>query len=297
MLVNRDLLAATYTNLRAVYMQSFEAAENAEEWRRLAMEIPSTTLTETYEWLGTVPIMTEWVDERKVGDLKANSFSLTNKHFEATVAVDRNILEDDRLGMIRPRVMQLGEEAARYPRSLVTDAIVAGTSSLGYDGKALFANDHRTTGGDNLLGGAGVTVANLQTDITQTWGVMREFTDDRGRVMNVAPDLVVVPAELEFPMKTALQAAVISSTDNIYKGLADIMVCPELTDATDWYAFCTKRSMRALIYQNRKAPEFVSLDSPDDYANFMRRQLVYGVDARCVVGVGIWWYACKVVNG
>jgi phage major head subunit gpT-like protein len=283
-----------YTNLKAVYLQTFEAAQNAEQWQRLVMEIPSTTLTETYEWLGSVPKMAEWVDERLLGDLSEESFSLTNKHYEATVAVDRNALDDNRLGMILPRVRQLAEEAARYPRELVMSKIVAGTTDTGYDGKALFANDH--TGGDNLLGGSGVTVANIQTDLTAVFGAMREFTDDHGRPLNITPDLVVVPAELEFPMRTALNAAIVSSNTNVYQGICDIMVAPELTDATDWYAFNTKSAMKALIYQVRKAPEFVALDAADSYANFMRRELLYGVDARCAVGVGIWWYAAKVVN-
>ena len=292
--VTSDFLSAMYTNLKAVYLQTFEAAQNAEQWQRLVMEIPSTTLTETYEWLGSVPKMAEWVDERLLGDLSEESFSLTNKHYEATVAVDRNALDDNRLGMILPRVRQLAEEAARYPRELVMSKIVAGTTDTGYDGKALFANDH--TGGDNLLGGSGVTVANIQTDLTAVFGAMREFTDDHGRPLNITPDLVVVPAELEFPMRTALNAAIVSSNTNVYQGICDIMVAPELTDATDWYAFNTKSAMKALIYQVRKAPEFVALDAADSYANFMRRELLYGVDARCAVGVGIWWYAAKVVN-
>jgi phage major head subunit gpT-like protein len=208
--------------------------------------------------------------------------------------VDRNALEDNRLGLILPRVRMLAEEAARYPRDLVLDVIVAGTSLTGYDSLALFSGSH--SGGDNLLAGAGVTVANLQTDLQQVFGVMRKFTDDRSRVMNIVPDLVVVPAALEFPMKEALGAGVISGTENIYKGIADIMVAPELADGTDWYAFSTKRAMKALIFQNRKAPEFTALDSPDDYAAFMRKEFLYGVDARCVAGVGIWWYAAKVVN-
>ena len=293
--VTRDFLSAMYTNLRAVYLQSFEAAQNADPWQRLVMEVPSTTLTETYEWLGSVPKMSEWVDERLLGDLSEESFSLTNKHYEATVAVDRNALDDNRLGMILPRVRQLAMEAARYPRELVMAKIVAGTSDTGYDGKALFANDH--SGGDNLLAGTGTAVANLQADLGAAFGAMREFQDDHGRPLNITPDLVVVPAELEFPMRMALNAALTGGGDtNIYQGICDIMVAPELTDANDWYAFSTKGAMKALIYQNRKAPEFVALDAADDYANFMRRELLYGVDARCAVGVGIWWYACKVVN-
>ena len=293
--VTSDFLSAMYTNLKAVYLNSFEAAENAEQWQRLVMEVPSSTLTETYEWLGSVPKMREWVDERLLGDLSEETFSLTNKHYEGTVAVDRNALDDNRLGMILPRVRQLAMEAARYPRELVMDKIIAGTTDTGYDGKALYASDH--TGGDNLLAGNGVTVANLQTDLTAVFAAMREFTDDHSRPMNITPDLVVVPAELEFPMRTALNAALISTTTNVYQGICDIMVAPELTDATDWYAFNTKGAMKALIYQNRKAPEFVALDAADDYANFMRRELLYGVDARCAVGVGIWWYTAKVVNG
>lgn len=293
--VTRDFLSAMYTNLRAVYLQSFEAAQNADPWQRLVMEVPSTTLTETYEWLGSVPKMAEWIDERKIGDLSEETFSLTNKHYEATVAVDRNALDDNRLGMILPRVRQLGMEAARYPRELVMDTIIAGTSLTGYDGKALFADDH--TGGDNLLVGAGTSVANIQSDLAEAFGAMREFQDDRGRPLNLTPDLVVVPAELEFPMREALNAAIIGTNTNVYQGICDILVAPELTDANDWYVFNTRGAMKALIYQVRKAPEFVALDAADDYANFMRRELLYGVDARCAVGVGIWWYAAKVVNG
>lgn len=293
--VTSDFLSAMYTNLKAVYLQTFEAAQNADPWQRLVMEVPSSTLTETYEWLGSVPKMAEWVDERLLGDLSEETFSLTNKHYEATVAVDRNALDDNRLGMILPRVRQLAMEAARYPRELVMAKIIAGTTDTGYDGQALFSNSH--TGGDNLLAGAGTSVANLQTDLTAAFAAMREFTDDHSRPMNITPDLVVVPAELEFPMRTALNAALISTTTNVYQGICDIMVAPELTDATDWYAFSTKGAMKALIYQNRKAPEFVALDAADDYANFMRRELLYGVDARCAVGVGIWHYAVKIVNG
>ena len=124
------------------------------------------------------------------------------------------------------------------------DVIKNGTTLTGYDGKPLFADDH--SGGDNLLGGTGTTVANLQADISAVFAAMREFQDDRGRVMNIVPDLVVVPAELEFPMRQALKAGQIDGTDNVYAGLCDVMVAPELTDADDWYAFATNRAMTAL---------------------------------------------------
>lgn len=292
--VTSDFLAAVYTNFRAVYQNTFEAAQNQEEWMPLVMEIPSTTLTETYEWLGTVPKMREWVDERKLASLGQETFSLTNKHYEATIEVDRDTFEDDRLGVILPRVRQLAMEAARYPRELAMNVIINGTTYTGYDGKALFANDH--DGGDNLLAGAGVTVDNIKTDIKAVTAAMREFTDDHDRPLNIVPDTYVVPAELEYTFREVLRAGQIDGTDNVYKTDARLIVAPELTDANDWYAFSTTGAMKAIIYQVRKAPEFVELSSPKDYANFMRRQMLYGVDSRCAMGVGIWWYAAKVVN-
>ncbi len=58
-----------------------------------------------------------------------------------------------------------------------------------------------------------------------------------------------------------------------------------------WFLLCTNRSLKPLIYQERKAPVFDMLDKPTDQNVFMRKEFLYGVDARSNVGFGFWQMA------
>jgi phage major head subunit gpT-like protein len=55
---------------------------------------------------------------------------------------------------------------------------------------------------------------------------------------------------------------------------------------TPWFLLCTNRTVKPIIYQERKAPEFVTKDRPDDDNVFNDRMFLYGVDMRCNVGYG-----------
>lgn len=56
---------------------------------------------------------------------------------------------------------------------------------------------------------------------------------------------------------------------------------------TPWFLICSKMPMKPIIFQSRKAPEFVAKDRLDDDNVFFNRQYVYGVDMRCAVGFGL----------
>lgn len=58
-----------------------------------------------------------------------------------------------------------------------------------------------------------------------------------------------------------------------------------------WYLLCTKRPLKPLIYQERKAFEFVAKDDPTDDNVFNKKQYLYGVDGRANVGFGFWQMA------
>lgn len=57
---------------------------------------------------------------------------------------------------------------------------------------------------------------------------------------------------------------------------------------TPWFLLCTNRPIKPLIYQNRKAFEFVSKDRSEDDNVFNQKKFLYGVDGRCNVGYGLW---------
>lgn len=59
---------------------------------------------------------------------------------------------------------------------------------------------------------------------------------------------------------------------------------------TAWFLadLSPQRRLKPLILQMRKAWEFTGLDSPDDPNVFMRKEFIYGADARMNVGFGFW---------
>ncbi|MFW5838255.1 MAG: Mu-like prophage major head subunit gpT family protein [Desulfovibrionaceae bacterium] len=58
--------------------------------------------------------------------------------------------------------------------------------------------------------------------------------------------------------------------------------------STPWYLLDTSRIVKPLIFQKRKDYKFAALDKETDENVFMRDEYIYGVDARCNVGFGLW---------
>ncbi|MEG9560136.1 Mu-like prophage major head subunit gpT family protein, partial [Pseudomonas aeruginosa] len=60
---------------------------------------------------------------------------------------------------------------------------------------------------------------------------------------------------------------------------------------TPWFLLDTTRIMKPLILQKRKDYNFVTMDAEKDENVFMRKEYVYGVDARLNAGFGLWQLA------
>jgi phage major head subunit gpT-like protein len=60
---------------------------------------------------------------------------------------------------------------------------------------------------------------------------------------------------------------------------------------TPWFLLCTRRPIKPVIFQDRKAFEFVAKDDPTDSNVFDKKELQYGIDGRGAVGFGFWQMA------
>lgn len=58
-----------------------------------------------------------------------------------------------------------------------------------------------------------------------------------------------------------------------------------------WFLLDASRPLKPLIFQQRKAYNLQAMTKEDDENVFMRREYIYGVDARCNVGFGLWQQA------
>ena len=304
--VTTDFLAGVMTEFRAIWADAFLAALGPTFYPRVAMEIPSNTLTETYNWLGDVPVMREWVDERQHGGLASYNYSLTNRHYESSIEVDRDTFEDDRLGMIAPRIKQLGMEVPRFIENTMVNLLVNGAVSgnNSYDGVTFYSASHvigspTQAAQTNLYTGTGVTLATIQADFSGAKAQMRKVKDGEGRPMNILADFVLVAPENEQVFSQMLNASFIPAGSisapmaNTFVGQADMGVSPYVTTAT-WHLLSTKFAMKPLIFQNRKAPEFAGVTDPSAYVVYNHRKFQYGVDCRFAGGYGSWEMAIKV---
>lgn len=303
--VSSDFLAALLTNFRVIFNTELGEFDKSDGlYKRICTVFNSVTDKESYNWLGSVPVMSEWTDMRKLyGLAQYGDYTLTNKHFEATLEVDRDTIEDDKYGMITPRIKGLSRRAIRFFNEKVFSQLDDGATLLAYDGTAMFA-DTRTIGSsgniDNLLSGAySGSEAEVRAALAAAITAMRLFKDDRGKPMNLVPDLIVCAPAMEILIRSALLPAVagVQRVEAGYFGPDQIIASPWIDSTVlDWYILCTKAEVNPIILQIRKNPEFVSLDDPKSEHVFKSRTFLYGVDDRFEVGYADPRTAIKIVD-
>jgi len=290
-IITDDMGKLLEAGVKTLFFKAYE--EVPAQYQDIVTVVPSATQTENYGWLGSLPSMREWVDERVPRGLLSHDFTIQNKDWEVTVAVDRNVVEDDQYGQIKMRVQAMAEEARRHLDQLVFELLASGFSSKCYDGKSFFAANH-AEGKSGVQSNRG-TAALSAAAYAAARAAMMQFKDDQGKPMGVIPDTLVVPPSLEETARQILNsdyypAPSMEHVGNPWKGSARLVVSPYLTDADDWFLLCTSRAVRPLILQVRRELTFRALEG-DSETGFMRKRYLYGADARYNVGFGPWQFA------
>ena len=227
MIINSQNLRGIYVAFNTLFAQAFEGQKPTYE--KIATVVPSTTESETYAWLGDIPGMREWIGDREIQNISGSDYTIKNKDFELTVGVDRNAVEDDKIGLYRPSIQMLGEAAAMHPDELVYALLSDGFSALCYDGKAFFAADHAV--GDKSV--SNKLTAALSSEAYKTArAMMMGYKNSKGRSLGLVPDLLVVPPALEAAARDILVADFVNGTKNTMQGTAEIHVESRLKSDT-----------------------------------------------------------------
>lgn len=229
MIINQPNLDALRVSYKSEFQRGLGMAPLLRD--RVAMTVRSIAFENRYGWLRKMQGMREWIGARVVDNVAESSYSIANRHFEKTIAVDRNDIEDDNLGQYSAMFAELGELAAALPEQLVWSLLNAGFSTNCWDGQFFFDTDH-------------------------------PILDANGNETTFA------------------------NTDG--------------GSGTPWFLLSTNRSVKPIIYQERKPAEFVTKDRPEDDNVFNDRMFYYGVDLRCNVGYGfpqMAWGSRQTLNG
>lgn len=139
-IITNSLVQAMFTGFRREFQQAFEGTPS--HYESVATVVPSSTKSNTYGWLGQVPALREWIGDRVVNDIRETGYEIVNKHWESTVGVSRDDIEDDQIGIYAPLMQEMGRAAATHPDKLVFELLKNGDSTNCYDGQYFFDTDH-----------------------------------------------------------------------------------------------------------------------------------------------------------
>lgn len=289
-----DIQALLLPGLKTVFADVY--GKYPAFWTDVTTVVPSDKDTEHYGWLGAVPGLNEFKDERQIQDLSTYTYAIQNKTWESTIAVDRAALEDDLTGQLAMRVRQMAEAAKTHLDVIIFGLLASGFAASGYDGVPFFGTHQSGVGAVTFpqanYHAEALGVGGLQDAIT----AMQRFKDDAGRPMGIQPDTLVVPPELAWEAWTLMNSAfypdpVAAANQNLganpLRGMMRVVSCPYLTNPTNWFILDSKRVVKSVILQMRKDFEFDALEMNTE-TGFLRDKYYYGVRARYNVGFGEW---------
>ncbi len=302
-LTKSDIPDLLIPGLKAEFGEAYRNEIDQSIADRIATIINTTLPSQKYAWLGSVPPMREFLDERKPAGLAPFSVTIEDKVFEASLAVDRRAIEDDQLDMVRMKVRDLAFRVAAHRQQMVVEALAGGTSGIGYDGQPLIATAHPSYAGATYSNKT--TSALDATTLAAAINAMMVVPDDQGTPLGISPDTLLVGPKLQWAALELVESPVViykgnavdtspsNSYVNAFRGRLNVVVSPFLRDSSDdyWFLLDTKRPIKSIILQQRSdvPVEFTALDDPNaSDSAWMRDRFYYGVRGRYNVGFGLW---------
>ena len=299
------ILQAFFNQLETRFQAAY--ARRTSYWKMFAELCPSSTETNIYSWLAELPDMREWVGEKKALNLKARAYAILNKNFENTLVIDRNKLADDQAGVYSRYPELQADVADRWPELLVSQALINGTTAIGYDGVAFFSASHPVDVDNSAYG----TYPNLYTSTPLTQANyaalkadMRSRRGESGIALQVKPTVLMVGPTNEQAGKQIVQAENIAQVfgsntaaaapTNVFKGDTTLIVNERLIDDTSgaWYLFSTDR-IKPLVFQEREAPHLIPLTDPTNPLVFNQRKYAWSLESRGNAGYSLPFLASK----
>ena len=257
--------------------------------------VPSSKFQEHYTSLGALGLV-----PRFDGTIEYDTFnqgyktSIINYELVKGIQIERQLIDDEQYGEIRRRAERLGDtfantrehDAAQTFINAFTDSGTAraGGNIAGADAVGLCSLVHprgpRDTGNTQANEGTlSLSYANYDT----TRQAMMNWTDDRGQLLGITPDMILIPTELEdiargiFDPRSVWQPGSAQFDTNIFNGSIRVVVWNRLTDANAWFVIDSRQMRQHLIWQDRIRPEFKQEGDFDTYRAKYAGYMRYGI--------------------
>lgn len=279
---------------------------------QVSSSFDSNQESETYRWLGMTPQMREWIGGRQAKGLSVSGLTIKNLTFEATLEILLDDMRRDKTGQIMARVRELATRANSHWAKLLSALLIAGTTSICYDGAFFFDTAHITDSGpagaqsnklSPAMAGSIPTAGEMETAVLEAVEAMSGYVDDQGEPMNenARTFLVLVGPQLFKTAAAALKNPIIidggtSRTNTIVNvgGYGfDLQVNARLLSlGNTFFTFLTDSRTKSMIRQE-EVPITVDAIAEGSELEFHERKHHYGVTAIRNVGYGYWQRATQ----
>jgi phage major head subunit gpT-like protein len=299
----QPVLGSFFQQLDMRFQAGYQRRKNY--WQFYANLCPSSTKQNVYSWLAELPGLKKWVGAKLVRNIQTRSYTLVNDKWEDSYDIDRDDISDDNANILGGHIELLGDAGSRWGDDIVTDQLIAATSTVCFDGQPFFSASHPVDMDDPTAG----TYSNLLTTTALTkanynaaFAAMQTFKGESGKPLEIQPTLLMVgPAQREIAMQI-VNAELIAqdigtaggAVSNVLRGEVTLIINPRLVADTTgaWYLFSTDR-IKPMIFQQREAPHPTQMVDPSNPKVFNQGKFTYSVEARGAAGVGLPFLAIK----
>ena len=242
-------------------------------WGALCTTVPLSDFRQveriTLGGYGDLPTVAEGADYAAQASPKDTAEKYSPAKKGGTESITLEAVRNDDVGLVMRLPTQLSRAAKRTLSSVVGTILTANGNMA--DGVALFHGTHNNLGTTALSGDA--------LNAART-AMRKQTTQDTTKRVGIGPRSIVVPFELE---KTAfdLFRRDTNNDQNFINSLSlDVVPCPELTDANDWYLFTDPADIPTIevgFLDGQQEPELFVQDNPSVGSLFTADKITYKI--------------------
>jgi len=186
----------------------------------------------------------------------------THEEYAGGMQIQRKLVDDDLYGIIKKKPKALATALARTQEknaaNIFNNAFSTATFTGG-DDLSLCNDSHTVTSSSTTYDNKG-TLSLSAENIETVKQAMMNFVDDRGNVIVIEPDTILIPPELYEAgyeiVKTPEGLNSAEGNANVHYGRYKLVVWHYLTDTNNWFFLDSGLMKQSLNWFNKAAPEF-----------------------------------------
>lgn len=252
-----------------------------KEYEDIATVVTSKARVMSYAWIGDIPAMQEWTNERQKAALADYKYDIEKKDWETSFYVTRDDFMFDGLGIVKTKVQSLMHAVTDHYNEIVAGLITANGKC--FDGKAFFSTHKIGTENHSNMSNFKFTKDNVFKVLAK----MKSIKKTNGNPMGIKPNLVLIASDLEQQALSIFKSTVLGDSSNEAHNLLNYKVMDNMAAGT-WCVLDTTRPVKPFILQITKEAKKIDRLTQNPLEG---KRIDYGVDTMDNAGYSFWQLA------